>query len=130
RDGDEAEAVAELGDQRAPRRVREMRHEQALAEHREAHRQPGRQARPEQRRRAALELRLAFAQDRLVDDATGRRRSLLGFLAFLATLVRAWRGPRGCFVHPVLSRAAPGRLTPSRCRHPSPAWPTWPALRR
>src|SRR5205814_4375072 len=87
-DDEEIDGIAELRNERTPGSVRQQGAQEALADQREAHREPGRQPGEEERAAAALELVAPFAIDGFVDDAGMRRAALLGFLRELLRRLR------------------------------------------
>src|SRR4051812_12176647 len=86
-DHEEAHAVAELGDERAPAGVRQVCAQQAFADEREAHRETGGEAGPHQRHGAPAELIAAFLVDRVPDHAWIRGAALLGLRLLLLPLL-------------------------------------------
>src|SRR5215208_6454276 len=91
-DDQEPDGVAEIADELAPGRVRKPALQDALRDEREAHRQPGRDAREEQRMRRPLELAFALGADGLVDQRRVRTALLLDGLALLAGEAGQLRG--------------------------------------
>jgi hypothetical protein len=81
-DDEEARGVAQVRHERAPRRIGEVGVQYPFGNEREAHRQPGGEARPGDRRRGAVELLFALDADRLVDDQRAGVLAPLG-LSFL-----------------------------------------------
>jgi hypothetical protein len=67
-DHQEADRIAEAGDQRPPRGIRQMRLQHGLGEQREAHRDAGGNAGPPQRKEWANHLLVADPAHNLVDD--------------------------------------------------------------